>query len=326
MLNPERITIGRVKQAYGLNENEAENAIQALWPDNVCPVELWHRTHETYWRAFADANQATYKIESPALPEVDTTKKFFHTYLCSVDVMTFFRKLSLNIQAKILREGLKYILEETYENIDAVFPEEREFLFSTLSRLETVDIDDQYSADSELFEEKILSLPISSYHFISYIFYDTVLVDTVAVIRHFRKYPLRQEVKGLTQRFVNFVLDSSPPETLDFPETATAPADSSIKDQPHDRKLVFRIPASLWEGKPDTAVRDAMKSGYPLEVIAFVLMNWCGVKLTDSHGADAPRMPAAQAAAPSFAPITPVPGNALEPPHGHPQHGRTSAL
>jgi hypothetical protein len=283
MLDTKRIPIGRVKQAYGLNKNEAENAIQALWPDNVFPMELWRRTHEIYWRAFADSNQAVYKIESPALPEVDTTKKFFHTYLCSVDVMTFFRKLSLNIQAKILLEGLKYILEETYENIDAVFPEEREFLFNTLSRLETVDIFDQYSPDSELFEEKILSLPISSYHFISYIFYDTVLVDTVAVIRHFHKYPVRQEVKGLSQRFVNFVLDSSPPETLDVPETETSPAGSTAEAQPHDRKLVFRVPASLWEGKPDAAVRDAMKANYPLAVIAFVLVNWCGVKPQARH-------------------------------------------
>jgi hypothetical protein len=169
MLYLERISIGRVKQAYGLNENEAENAIHSLWPDNVFPVELWRRTHEIYWRAFTDSNQGVYKIEIPALPEMDTTKKFFHTYLCSVDVMTFFRKLSLNIQASILQEGLKYILEESYEDIDSVFPEERQLLFSSLARLKTVDIFDQYSPDPELFEEKILSLPNSIYHFISHI-------------------------------------------------------------------------------------------------------------------------------------------------------------
>jgi hypothetical protein len=37
-----------------------------------------------------------------------------------------------------------------------------------------------------LFEEKILALPATSYHFISRIFYDTVLVDKVAVIRYLR--------------------------------------------------------------------------------------------------------------------------------------------
>jgi hypothetical protein len=277
MLYLERISIGRVKQAYGLNENEAENAIQSLWPDNVFPVELWRRTHEIYWRSFADSNQAVYKIEIPALPEVDTTKKFFHTYLCSVDVMTFFRKLSLNIQANILREGLKYILEESYEDIDSVFPEERQLLFSTLARLNTVDFFDQYSSDSELFEEKILSLPDSIYHFISHIFSDTVLVDTVAVIRHFRNYPLRQEVKDLSQRLVDFVLNLPATETLDVPETAIDPADLSVEDRPHDRKFVFRIPTSLWEGKPDATVRNAMRDDYPLAVIAFVLVNWCGV-------------------------------------------------
>ena len=44
-----------------------------------------------------------------------------------------------------------------------------------------INIFEQYSPSSELFEDKILSLPPSSYHFISHIFADTVLVDTIAV-------------------------------------------------------------------------------------------------------------------------------------------------
>ena len=208
MLDQEKISMGRVRQAYGLNENEVEKAIGTLWPGDVFPLELWRKAYERFWRGFADSNQAVYGVESPPLPEVDTTQKYFHPHLCALDVMTFFRKLSLNIKAGTLREGLKYILEETYENIDAVFPEEREFLFNTLTRLETVDIYDQYSPDSELFDEKILSLPASSYHFISSIFSDTVLVNKVAVVRFFRNYPLKQKVKGLTRAFVKSALDS----------------------------------------------------------------------------------------------------------------------
>ncbi len=204
--------MGRVRQAYGLSANEVESVIQALWPHAVFPVELWRMAHEQYWRGFADSNQAVYRIESPALPEVDTAKQFFHVHLCALDVMEFFRKLSLNIQSGPLQQGLQYILDESYEESATLFQEEREFLFKTLLRLETVDPIEQYSPSSELFEEKILSLPPSSYHFISHIFADTVLVDAVAVIRLLRNYPLRQEVKGITHAFVAFVLKTFPEE------------------------------------------------------------------------------------------------------------------
>ena len=241
MLDQQNIPMGRVRQAYKLSANEVESVIQALWPHAVFPVELWRRTHEQYWRGFADSNQAVYQIDSPALPEVDTAKQFFHVHLCALDVMAFFRKLSLNIQAAPLQQGLQYILDESYEDNATLFQEEREFLFKTLLRLETVDPIEQYSPSSELFEEKILSLPPSSYHFISHIFADTVLVDAVAVIRLLRNYPLRQEVKGITHAFVAFVLKTFPEELPGAPfsvdqayvQSPASPSTGSRKD--HER-------------------------------------------------------------------------------------------
>ena len=281
--------MGRVRQAYALNDNEVENAIQALWPDAVFPLELWRKAYETYWRAFADINQAAYKVEGPALPELDTEKKYFHTHLCALDVLAFFKKMSEIIQGKVLQEGLRYILEESYEEIDVVFPEEREFLFSTLLRLETTDPLEQYEQYSKdefvsAYEEKILYIPHSSYHFIAQIFPDTVLVDTVAIIRHFPNYPLRQEVKGLMQRIVDYVLNLPEPEASPTPKIIAPPSEPAAEEQPLDQKPIFRVPASFWEWKSDAYVRDAMKDEYPLFVIAFVLVNWCGVtKAQASH-------------------------------------------
>ena len=241
MLDQQKIPMGRVRQAYGLSVNEVESVIQTLWPYAVFPVELWRKTHEQYWRGFADSNQAVYRIESPALPEVDTAKPYFHVHLCALDVMAFFRKLSLNIQAGLLQQGLQYILDELYEDYATLFQEEREFLFKTLLRLETVDPIEQYSPSSELFENKILSLPSSSYHFISHIFTDTVLVDKVAVIRLLRNYPLRQEVKGITHALVTFVLKTFPEELPGIPfslnqayiQAPASPSTGSRKD--HER-------------------------------------------------------------------------------------------
>ena len=285
MLDQQKISMGRVRQAYALNDNEIENAIQALWPDAVFPLELWRKAYETYWRAFADINQAVYSVETPALPELDTAKKYFHTHLCALDVLAFFKKMSEIIQGKVLQEGLRYILEESYEEIDVVFPEERELLFSTLLRLETTDPLEQYEQYSKdefvsVYEEKILYIPYSSYHFIAQIFPDTLLVDAVAIIRHFHNYPLRQEVKGLTQRIVDYVLNSPEPETPTTSETTAASAEPAVEEQPKDQKPVIRVPAELWEGRPDTYVRDAMKAKYSLPVIAYVLWTWCEVSKT----------------------------------------------
>jgi hypothetical protein len=302
MLDPQKISIGRVRQAYGLNGNEVEKTIQVLWPDAVFPVELWSKVHEAYWRAFADSNQAVYKIESPALPEVDKTQKFFHTHLCSMDVMTFFRKLSLNVQASILQKGFNNILEETYEDIDAIYPDERTFLFSTLSRLETVDIYDQYSPDSELFEEKILSLPISSYHFINHIFPETVIVDKIAAIHYWsviRGYRLRQEVKGITHALVRSVIKDAAQGTSPVPETIPEPSriitetqiPSAIGQEAPPNTLpevtehgaqegMTLIPRSLWERKKPQQVCDDMRvAGYSDDApIAHALYYWVGIK------------------------------------------------
>ena len=268
--------MGRVRQAFDLSGNEVEKTIQVLWPDAVFPVELWSKVHEAYWRAFADSNQAVYKIESPTLPPVDTNNKLFLTHLYSMDVVTFFRKLSLNIQAKTLQEGLKNILEETYDNIDAVYPDEREYLFSTLSRIETVDIYDQYSPDSELFEEKILSLPISSYHFISYIFPETVVVDKIAAIHYWsviRGYPLKQEVKGINHELVKYVVKRAAEETPLVSETAPALDGPAAEVQPQ-RQKALSLPRSLWDGKTQEYICAALREkGWDNLEIAHVLFH-----------------------------------------------------
>ena len=111
------------------------------------------------------------------------------------------------------------------------------------------------------------------YHFIAHIFADTIMVDRDAAIRHLRYYPLRREVKGITRALVESLLRAVPPESS-VADKATAV--SLCERSPQDGKLVFRIPGAVWEGRPDAAVRDAMKEKYPLEVIAYVLLYWCG--------------------------------------------------
>lgn len=178
---------------------------------------------------------------------------------------------------------INFILEESYENVDEVFPEEREFLFSTLPQLKTVDIYEQYSPDSELFEEKILSVPVSSCHFIAHIFSDTIAVDRKAVVHYWsviRSYPLKQEVKGITHRFVNSVIKEAAQGTLSVPKAAPTQEELNAEVQPQKEESLIRVPAALWEGRPPAAVRDTMRNEYSDAVIAYVLFRWCKVRKT----------------------------------------------
>ena len=279
MTDRQNITIGRVRQAYGLTAREGEMLVQALWPDAVQPLELWRTTYESCWQAFIAGSHAAYGTQIPEFPSAPEPDTGIQTYLLGFDVMEFFRTISTVVPLNSLRYGLDVILEESFEDTASVFPKEREFLFSGLERLKTEDIFEQYSPDSPLFEKPIFSMPASSYHFIAHIFADTIMVDRDAAIRHLCYYPLRREVKGITRALVESLLRAAPPESSVADKAAAVPL---CERSPQDGKLVFRIPGAVWEGRPDAAVRDAMKEKYPLSVIAYVLLYWCGPQKSET--------------------------------------------
>lgn len=252
--------------------------IQALWPDAVQPLELWRTTYEACWQAFVAGRHAAYGIQLPAFPSVPAPDAGIQTYLPSFAMMDFFRTISTVVPVNSLRYGLNVILEESCEDTASVFVQEREFLFSSLERLKTEDIFEQYSPDAALFDKPIFSIPATRYHFIAHIFADTIMVDRDVAIGYLRHYPLRREVKGITRALVEAVLRTAPPES----STAHEAAAPTCERSPKNGKFVFPIPGAIWEGRPDTAVRDAMKEKYPLAVIAYVLLYWCGPQKSET--------------------------------------------
>ena len=280
MLDQEKISIGRIRQAYHLTESEVDALIQALWPHAVHPAELWLKAYQTYWKECTDSSQAALKNEIPVLPQPSLTEKHLHTYLFGCDIQDFFQKISLTISVKFLELGLNSILEQVYDDISTVFPEEREFLFHALKRLETEHLSEPFSPDSPHFGEPIFAIPASSYHFISSLFVDTILVNRDDAIKFLRNYPLHKEVKGITRTLVESVLKAAPQENISpqMPQCKAEPlpTEQFPVEETEDGRLTFRIPAAVWRGKPDHAVRDAMKDSYPPAVIAYVLFYWCG--------------------------------------------------
>lgn len=98
------------------------------------------------------------------------------------------------------------------------------------------------------------------------------MVDRDAAIRYLRHHPLRQEVKCFTRALVESLLRAAPPGWAVADTLVTTMCERS----PQGGKFVFHVPGALWEGRPDTVVRGAMKEKYPLAVIAYVLLYWCG--------------------------------------------------
>lgn len=233
------ITLGRVRQAYGLTPREGDMLVQALWSDAVQPLELWRTTYDSCWQAFVAGRHAAYGIQTPEFPSVPEPVAGIQTYLLGFDVMEFFRKISMLVPVTSLQYGLNVILEEAFEDTASVFTKEREFLFSSLERLKTEDIFEQYSSDSPLFEKSIFSIPASSYHFIAHIFADTIMVDRDVAIRYLRYYPLRREVKGITRALVEAVLQTAPPESSAANKAAAVPL---CERSPQDENLFSVFP------------------------------------------------------------------------------------
>jgi|GEM_PF-1524415 len=212
--DPNKVSISRLRRSYELNDHEVAIVMAALWPHALFPLELWRKTHDLFWRGFANSVTLFYSIESPKFPDSNAAKeKYFHAHLYAQEMENLFSMLASRIHVNALREGLRYIVSMTYENIeDVTFQEQMDSLFERLSMVEENNdyIFTQHLQKEEfiaIMEEKIFSIPPSWYFFISKMYQDTIIVDTVAAIRHlhFLKIPFKKEVKGITRALVESV-------------------------------------------------------------------------------------------------------------------------
>ena len=260
MLDLQRIPMSRVRRGYELTPHQANDLIQALCPHAVFPLGLWQRTYEHFWKDYARSASMRYKMECPLLPEVMLEPgKYFYADLCAQNVMTFFSKISLHIYPKILKKGLEYILAETFDTFDTVYPEDRVFLFSTLEKMEQRGSDyDIYDVENS--NDEVLCLPASSYHFILHIFFDTMLVDRVAAVLHLRDFPLLHEQKGLTHAFVKYVLNPVLQEIPIKSEEVAKPVEQIAEIQPQKPQEQASAPCSTGSKKDSERIKATQRA------------------------------------------------------------------
>ena len=283
MLSQEHIPIGKLKQAYGLNEQEVLSLLSALPPEGVFPAYLWRRAYETCW--FVALQEFTRSCDiNPSLFQDKYAYFLFleqHAHAFDMYYITTYREkiygllvgVSMILSPDKIKSGLDYILKCAYETCDSILEKEIDNFLEKLeieynnfaARLESCRGEKQFI---EFYNGKSCVVSINYFSFISQIFCDTIVVDKVAAIRYLFKhnYPLRHEVKGITRELVESI--RAIPVAPTNEETSATPSTPSIV-----------VPRDLWAGKSYPVVRNGIqREGYPPEVIAYVLFEWCKLK------------------------------------------------
>ena len=250
--DPNKVSMSRLRLAYGMNDHEAEILMSKLWPHSLFPVALWRKTYDLFWSGFANSVALFYSVTIPEFPE-HVQEKYFFSHLYAQDMERLFSMLASRIHLNSLSEGLKYIISMTYEDIDKiVFKDKMDFLFESLSAIEkNINYEFAQRLPNEKFkalmEDKIFGIPPSGYFFISKMYPDTILVDSVSAIRclHLLNLPFKREVKGITRALVDSVIDAIKKEAAAVPISSSQPqAQLQASPSTGSRKDTERIQAT----------------------------------------------------------------------------------
>lgn len=272
MLDPQKTTLSKVKVAYGLNGQEADALLNALFPDGVFPYEAWREAYKKWgWDGLLPHGSAE-PLNLAYIPD-----DICPTRIYAIQLVALLIDPARLHKISALEHGFQTVIKETYDG-SFPFQEEKENLFH-LMRQENKEYQRQKSS------EKIWRIHhwfTTEYNFIHEMFPDTIVVDKAAAIRHLAVcgFPLRQEVKGITRSLVESIIKAAAREIPPISEVALAQEEAAAEVQPQEQGNIIRVPAALWEGKPDTAVRDAMRAEFDDSVIAYVLFRWCKIQKT----------------------------------------------
>ena len=263
MTKPQKISLYRVKQAYDLNEHEAQALLNALSPHGVFPCAVWREAYSLFWEEPAAECAVQCGAENPPFPEcVPASTAIFPVDSYATLMTDFFFEMARRVPVKELEKGFDYILEASYDNKSYLSDSEREYIFYSLIQAERRIVD--YRRAKRI---KDISIQLSAPNILLRIYPDTIAVNTEAAIRHLsvhKNFPFGREVKGITRRLVETVIkvvQASDVITGQSPQNAVP------------------VSTSLWQGKTPEAIRTAMReSGFDNDVIAHVLFFKRGIR------------------------------------------------
>ena len=270
MLNQDYISIGRLRQAYKLNGQEAGILIATL--ERVNGLDLYALWHESVRFVAVEENnkKSIYdEVVEPYFPDTSDmgqgplegrilTKRLLRHFLYSA---------RSGEPREYLQRIFNRVLHFTYDD-----PEEQQALLVNhildliyeqrvmgFRGKDKVDISWEY-VSPELFTE-----------FCGF-FDDTIFANKkAAVLWLFEEgYSQVRSVKGLSMEFARRIVAAA--STVQAQTTPAVPASS-----PSSTAII--VPRALWEGKDSTAAFEALRENkFSDTVIAYVLFHWCNLQ------------------------------------------------
>ena len=281
MLDPQKISLFRVRQAYRLNSHEGEMLLHALSPANVFPFAFWQKAYATFWKGPSIDNARLYHVETPRFPtESELPENYFPVQTYATWITTFIVELAGLIPCADFFTGLDFVIQNTIEEENFEFKPQKENM-ETFLRIDEKHFYQQGHTD---ISRKAQYHSHRRYDFIADSFLDTVAVDKIAAIHYLsviQGYPFHQEVKGITRALVESVIKAAEEGTLQTPCLNLNQKESTGAEiQPPEQQGMTLIPRSLWEGKKPQQVCDDMRvAGFTEDApIAHALYYWVGVK------------------------------------------------
>ena len=204
MLSQELIAIGSLKQAYELSEHDIDALMVKLLPNSVFPYALWQNAYTEFWQWSIRKHSQQYRFQEPSFPNAGALpEKYFPTSLHRTLIVRFFDEISKSIDIDVLEKGFNYIIDATYGGNAFPYKEQKESLFSAL-RQEERSLANFQRTSGQLIIDSIQAVD----HFcISESFFDTIVVDKYAAIRHIilSGYSFRGPVKGISLALVEHI-------------------------------------------------------------------------------------------------------------------------
>jgi hypothetical protein len=270
MLSQERIPIGKLRQAYRLNTQEADALISALARrDCIEPYELWHEA--VCFVAVEENNKKSIydEVDEPHFPGVSdlkqdllqqriATKRLLRHFLFSARAGT-----PKEHSQKIFDRVLHYTYDEPGEQdidsvnqiLDSIY-DQRHFGFHEKDKVDIL---------AGAYVSPVLYAKFCSF------FDDAIAANKEAAVLHLFEhgYSWDHAVKGLSKEIVERILATA--------ATAVQAQTTHATPSPEPSSTAIFVPRALWNGKTPQAVRDAMTADYPRNIITHILYTRCNI-------------------------------------------------
>ena len=292
MLNQDRIAIGKLKQAYGLDAQEADILIAELAKRKCLYLyDSWQEAENFFAAQENPQNESGPAREELYFPELlDLQRDLLRERIATKRILKFFMvRARGSTPRECLQKRFDRVLHFTYDATYNVVDKPHGDLVNQILDL--------------IYEQRVsafLGPPKNRVDiFVGYVsrelftkfcrfFDDAITVDKASAVRYLSEfgYPLKQEVKGISRKLVESLtavttqhLTAQSSALMDQNALIQKDNVSSVDMPSKPEPSPITVPAKLWQGKTPPAVRDAMRhEGYDDSVIAYVLFNWCKLK------------------------------------------------